>query len=112
MLNNKPQPIGLKELISNVKLELLEEQDDSKKLFAIGKVELEITFTVERTLNGGIDFKVVQSSAEKTMTDVQTIKLTLEPLITPDEIRQSLSPTDKQEIKKDVLRGSSGKVDE
>lgn len=104
MLTNKPQPIGLKELISRVKQELLESADSSQPLFLIGNVNLEISFTVERTMNGGIDFQIVQSGVEKNTSDVQTIKVTLEPVLSLDEMRKSLKPQQKQKAQTALTR--------
>ena len=98
------QPIGLKELISQIKRELLDEQDSSQPLFAISGVDLTISFTVARKLNGGIDFKVVQAGADRSTTDVQTVKVTLEPLITIDEVRKKLSPEQREQATKSTMR--------
>ena len=51
---SKENPIGLRELIFNVKQELLGEPDNTQPLFVIGQIELEISFTVERNAKGGI----------------------------------------------------------
>jgi hypothetical protein len=59
------QSIGLKELIDRVREELLEQRSNSNPLFMIGQVELEISFVVERGLNGGIDLHVIQANADK-----------------------------------------------
>jgi hypothetical protein len=76
----KEKPIGVSELINRIKLDLLSEEGSGAPLFLIGNIELEISFTVDRAINGGIDLQVVSSGVEKTTTEVQKIKLTLEPL--------------------------------
>ena len=67
---------------------MLDEHDETVPLFAIGSVELEISFSVERDAKGGISIQVVQAGVEKRWTDVQTVKVTLEPLVTVEEIRK------------------------
>lgn len=105
MLSGKQQSIGLKEFIDRVKEELLQEHDEDNPLFAISEVELEIALTVERTLDGGINFQVVQTGVEKTMADVQTVKLTLEPLVTPKYLRKQLEDEKKPEVARKLMRG-------
>ena len=104
MLSNKPQPIGLNDLISKIKEEILEDQEITTRLFIIGKVELEISFTIERNLSGGINLQVVQSGTEKTMMEAQKIKVTLEPIVTLEEIRTSLLPEQKNKAKEVFFR--------
>jgi len=96
MLTNKPQPINLKEFIARVKKDLLEDTDKTSPLVLISKVDLEISFTVERNMNGSIDFQVIQSGVDKTMSEVQTVKITLEPLLTVEEMRKNISPQQKK----------------
>ena len=104
MLTNQPQPIGLKEFIARVKQELLAEFDHDSPLFVIAEVDLEIAFTVERNMKGGIDFKVLQAGVDKTMTNVQTVTMKLEPIVTPDELRAGVNPKVKQKAANNLVR--------
>lgn len=98
------QPIGLKEFIDRVRGELLEEHSASNPIFMIGQIELEISFVVERNLNGGIDLQVVQAKADKKNTEVQTVKVRLDPLVTIDDVRASLAPEQKKKALNVVRR--------
>jgi hypothetical protein len=102
------EPIGLKELIAQVKRELLEEHDDRQPLFVVGSLELQISFTAERNANGGIDLKIIQAGASAKTTDVQSVKVTLQPIVTVEEVRASLSAEQLQTARKAVTRGDSG----
>ncbi len=97
-------PIGIKELIARIKAELLEEEDDTKPIFAIAQVELTIAFTAERNINGGINFHVVQTGGERKSSEVQTVTVALEPLVTVDEQRQSISPEQKEHARQRLNR--------
>jgi hypothetical protein len=97
--------IGLNELIEQVKRELLASHSSQDALFVVSEVVLEISFTVERELNGGIDLHVVQAGADRTTTDTQKVTVKLEALITPDEARQALSNDTRQKARKAVIRG-------
>ncbi len=98
------QPIGLKELIAQIKAELLADHDDEQPLFVVGQVELEISFTVERNVNGGINLHVVQTGGARTSTEVQTVTVTLEPIVTPDELRENVTPVQKEAAQKKLTR--------
>jgi hypothetical protein len=100
----KESPIGLKELIRRVKEELLEEHDETDPLFAIGSVELEISFSVERDAKGGISIQVVQAGVGKKWTDVQRVKVTLDPLVSVEEIRETLADEEREQAKKTLKR--------
>jgi hypothetical protein len=104
MLTNRPQPIELNELISRLKKELLESKDKTQDLFLIGRVELELSFTVERNMNGGIDLQVVQTGVEKTISQVQTIKVSLEPIVSIEEMRKSIKPEQKTKAQRPLTR--------
>ncbi|MCB0165313.1 MAG: hypothetical protein KDI79_13870 [Anaerolineae bacterium] len=101
-----PKPIGLKELILKVKEALLE-PDDSQPLFVVGPVELEITFTVERNAQGGVDFQVVQGSVEKSWTEAQKVKVRLDPLLSQEEALQNLTPMQKRQLLKALQRDAA-----
>lgn len=101
-----PKPIGLKELILKVKEDLLE-PDDSQPLFVVGPVELEITFTVERNAQGGVDFQVVQGGVEKSRTEAQKVKVRLDPLLSREEALQNLTPMQKRQLLKALQRNAA-----
>lgn len=98
------QSIGLAEFIQNIKDELIQQHNAEKPLFIIGEIELEIGVTVERSANGGMDIKVVQFGMQGTATDIQTVRVKLHPLVTPDEIRKGISSQERKRVQKDVLR--------
>lgn len=102
MANDKP--IGLKELIERVKSELLAEHDETQPLLAIGQLELTIAFTAERTAQGGINLQVVQLGGQRGSSEVQTVMVRLEPLVSVEEVRNSLTPEQVLEITKRVTR--------
>lgn len=104
------KPIGIRELILKVKEELLSERDDTQPLFLIGQIELEISFTVERNAQGGIDFQVVQGGVEKTWSQVQTVKVRLDPILSREELEQDLTPTQRRKVK-DALQRKDSKFD-
>jgi len=97
--------IGLSEFIEQIKRELLQDRRTENPLFAIGQVELTISFIVERNANGGVDFTVVQAGVARNTTETQQVKVTLEPLQTPDDVRASLTDVEKSTVKKSVMRG-------
>lgn len=96
--------IGVAELIEKLKQELIHETSKSPELFAISSVALEITFTVERDAQGGIDLQVVKLGADKKTSDVQTVKVNLEPLVTPEMARAKLTPKQVEEIERYTTR--------
>ena len=100
----KQEPIGIKELIDRVKQELLAEHDTSDPLFTLGPVELEISFTVMRDLQGGINLYVVEYDAEKQWTEVQKVRITLDPIVTREEIIAEFTEEEKKPGKKAIRR--------
>lgn len=101
---SKEKPIGLKEMILKVKDELFAPHDDGEPLFVVGPVELEIAFTVERDLQGGINFHVIEYGAEKKWTEAQTIKLTLNPVLSTADVVVDLTDEQKQKAKQALKR--------
>lgn len=81
-------PIGLVELIDQVKKELMTLQTDTERLFAVGSVELELAFTATRVGKGEINLQVVSIGGDTGSERVQRIKIMLEPLVTVDELRE------------------------
>ncbi len=83
--------IGVAELIAQVKHELLEPRPDQERpMFLIRDVEVEIAFTVERSAGGKISLQVVEGGASVAGQDVQRVRVTLEPLNTPEAVREQL----------------------
>ncbi len=79
--------IGLSELIEQIKQELSTVPTDDLRLFAVGSVEVELAFTATRAVNGKIDLKVAAVGSDAGSERVQRITVTLEPLVTVDELR-------------------------
>ncbi len=101
----KSKNIGIQELIEQVKSELLNtSQAEEAPLFAISDVELEIAFTVERTAQGGINLQVVQGGVEKVWADTQKVRVRLEGLVTPEQIRKKMKPKDVEYGEKILTR--------
>jgi hypothetical protein len=94
-----PDSIGLTELIYQVKRELL--SPDSRRadpipLFAVEQIELEIAIIVDRTLEGGINIQVLSVGADKSRQDAQTVRVTLRPLRSREELISDLQQQDPQ----------------
>ena len=103
-MSTKDTPIGLQELIMKVKQELLRNPTDTQPLFTIKQLELEVSFTVERTADGSLDFSVVQGGASVSQGNVQTVKLTLDPILSADEMDVNLSTGQKHMAQKALTR--------
>lgn len=110
----EPRPIGLTELIHQVKRELLSPErqaGDPAPLFAVDEVELEISFTATAGLNGKIDLKVVSLGSDLSEERVQTVRVTFKPLIGGAESLAKLRTQDLLEaerIEADSLRMLKG----
>ncbi|MDQ2807445.1 MAG: hypothetical protein M3Z04_11125 [Chloroflexota bacterium] len=102
--------IGIQELISQVKRELLATHDDQHPLFVVGSVELQISFTAERNANGGVDLKIIQAGTSAKTIDVQSVRVTLQPIINLDEVRKGLSDAQVDTARQAVTRGESEAV--
>lgn len=106
-MTQQRDPIGVNEMIAKIKEELLTVRDTAQPLFKIKQVELEIAFTVERNAEGSIDFKVVRGDVQKTWTEAQTIKLTLDPIVPLENVGQDLTVGEKAIAAKSLRRESS-----
>jgi len=84
-------PIGIRELIDEVKRELLEPHTDP--MFLVGHVDLEVSFTVERDMNGKLKLQILEAGADKKSIAAQVVKIALEPIYTVEQIRQKLKDT-------------------
>lgn len=116
-----PKPdIGLSEFIEQVKKDLLESKTDEVPMFAVDKIEIEAKIAAKKEdtgkgglklaiFNFGVDAGVVsKSGAENT----QTVKVTLSPLLTREEILEEMTPDQKKRIRiqaRDGLMKGGGK---
>jgi hypothetical protein len=82
----KDNPIGLAELIAKVRQELLNvEQAPDVPLFSVDEVKLELQVTVSKEATGGLNIEVVELGGTVNREDVQTIELTLSPLVNKEQ---------------------------
>lgn len=102
--------IGLAELINQVKRELLtpeKRRDDPVPLFAVDEIQLELTVSVNREIDGGINIQVLSLGGVTTNEKAQTARVTLKPLLSKEEIvadlRQS-NPEVFEQMKRDSKR--------
>jgi|WetSurMetagenome_2_1015567.scaffolds.fasta_scaffold1560686_1 hypothetical protein len=85
---SKENPIGLAELIQQIKNELLEVTDvtaDDTPIFSVDAVELSIQVKVVKEGNAGIKIQVVELGGGLSREDVHTVKVSLNPLLSKDE---------------------------
>ena len=80
-------PIGLAELIEKVKQELLisDLKSGEAPFLSIDEVSLELQVTVQKEGDAGIKIHVIQIGGKLSRDDVQTIKVTLTPLLSKEE---------------------------
>jgi hypothetical protein len=86
---NDPKPIGLSELIYQVKRELLSagsREDDPVPLFAVDEIELEVAVTVSREGQAGINIQVLNVGGSVSREDAQTVRVRLKPLLSREEL--------------------------
>ena len=89
--------IGLNDLIYQVKRELLCPPTDSvdpAPVFAVDEIQLEITVTVRREKQGGINIQVLSLGGAVASEDMQVVRVTLKPLRTRDELITDLRAMD------------------
>ncbi len=89
-------PIGLNELIYQVKRELLckSAEEDPVPLFAVDEVQLEIAVTVSKEAQGGINIQVLNVGGGTGSERAQTVRVTLKPLRTREEIIAYMTTSD------------------
>ena len=88
-----PKPIGLAELIYQVKRELLNPDsrtDDPVPLFAVDEIELEVAVTVSREGQAGINIQVLNVGGSASREDAQTVRVKLKPLLSREELLTDL----------------------
>jgi hypothetical protein len=91
------KPIGLTELIYQVKRELLtpeSRQNDPVPLFAVDEIELELAITVRREGQAGINVQVFSVGCGTSREDAQTVRVTLKPLRSREELIADLKTRD------------------
>ncbi|TBR58294.1 hypothetical protein B4U84_20390 [Westiellopsis prolifica IICB1] len=89
---SEERPIGLTELIEQVRRELLSttsHKDTEVPLLSVDTVELELQVTVHREGKGGLKVYVVEMGGGGSRNDVQKVKVTLSPLLSK-EVRLGL----------------------
>jgi len=95
----EPKPIGLTELIYQVKRELLSSenrQNDPVPLFAVDEIELELAVTVSREGEAGINIQVLNVGGGASRENTQTVRVTLKPLRTREEMIADLKARDPE----------------
>jgi hypothetical protein len=85
---SEAKPIGLAELIEQVKSDLLHTETDDQRtvpLFSVDTVELELQVTVRREGKGRLKIYVLELGGSSSRDDVQKLKVTLTPLLSKEE---------------------------
>jgi hypothetical protein len=114
-MNNQKDSIGLRDLIEQVKQELLTSPSPSEEipLLSVDSVELELQVTVQREQGGKIGFNVLSAlsgeAADKFHRDsIQKVKITLSPLIEKEKLLAlylKQHPEDKEKLVEIALDG-------
>jgi Trypsin-co-occurring domain 2 len=104
MSMTNPSTIGIKELISRIKEELLQDHDTTAPLFVISKVSMTVTFTVERSFDGRINLQVIEAGGNHKTEEVQSVTLELQPLIEPKQVQATLTPTQTKTAQEGLTR--------
>jgi hypothetical protein len=95
----EPKPIGLTELIYQVKRELLSPESrraDPVPLFAVDEIELEIAVSVRREGEAGINIQVLSVGGGMGREDAQTVRVTLRPLRNREQLLADLRERDPE----------------
>ena len=90
---DNPKPIGLAELIYQVKRELLSSdssQNDPIPLFAVDEIELEVAVSISREVQAGINIQVLNVGGGASREDAQTVRVKLKPLLSREELLAEL----------------------
>jgi hypothetical protein len=91
------RPIGLTELIYQVKRELLSaesRQNDPVPLFAVDEIELELAVTVSLEGQAGINIHVLNVDSSASREHAQTVRVRLKPLRSREELIADLKARD------------------
>ncbi|MBK3518052.1 trypco2 family protein [Carboxylicivirga marina] len=99
--------LNLKELIHEVREELIASEKlrvakGHDTLFEVDKLKIEVNFVVEKSSgkSGGVNLKVIDGKLNKTYTEQQVHKITLD-LKVPDEVK-SVSPVNPVSISESI----------
>lgn len=104
--------IGLAELVNELKRELLSLETDTQEnvpLFSVDQVELELQVAVTKEAGGGLLIQVIQLGGRVERQDVQTVKVTLTPLLEKAERLQYLKaryPENWQALQEGQIRAT------
>lgn len=107
-------PIGLAELIDQVKLELFSHGPGSGTVpfFSVDEVSLELKVTVKKDVKGGLKIYVVELDGGVSREDVHTIQVKLTPLVNKEErirLFQQYFPNEVEAVKRaSVWAGTKG----
>jgi len=83
------KPIGLTEMIYQVKRELLSHEareKDPVPIFAVDEVEIEASVQVSRGGEGGINIQVLSLGITGSQAATQTVRVTLKPILSREEL--------------------------
>jgi hypothetical protein len=98
--------IGLDEFIKKVKSELLSSKDNSDlPIFFVEKIELEIAIKIVADASGALKIYVTEVNLGGSTEKTNTIKITLTPIITIEEIRERIE--NNPHYKKQLFRRSN-----
>jgi Trypsin-co-occurring domain 2 len=86
---SKENPLGLAELIDQVKQELLSKRNTNTPLLSVDQVELELQVLVHKEGKAGVRIYVVEAGVEVNRDDVQKVKVTLSPLLNKKELLEA-----------------------
>src|SRR5260370_9662916 len=86
---SQENPIGLAELIDQVKEELISKRNTSTPLLSVDQVELELQVTIHKEGKAGIKIYVVEAGVTANRDDVQKVKVTLSPLLNKQELLEA-----------------------
>ena len=92
--SSSSKSIGLSELIYGVKRELLTPDsrvDDPVPLFGVEEIQVEVTVSVSRTGEGGINIQVLSLAAGASKEEAQTVRVILRPIYSREQLIAELS---------------------
>jgi hypothetical protein len=102
------QEIGLKELIQEVKKELLAQApDDPVPLFYVEGVELELSVAARKEGQAGVKIYVVDIGGSAGQERAQTVRVRLQPLYSREEMRRLVEqdPVLRQRLPQQAVQG-------
>jgi len=115
------QGISIQKLIDQVRRELLEPTKVSEyPVFFVENVELELVVSITKGAEGEVSISVLDTLSGKfggkeSKEAAHTIKVSLTPMVTLDEIKDEIDPKTYQKIKKAttiaLVKGDNGEQD-